>query len=59
MTLKTIASRVGNGILDAGTAMHNASLDSDIDKIDEEIAALHAQLARLEERRSELEDRKI
>lgn len=59
MSLKTAASRFGNAVLDAGTVMHNASINSQIEEIDEEISTLHAQLARLEERRSELEGRKI
>lgn len=59
MTLKTVASRIGNGILDATAVMHNASIDSEIEKIDEEIAALHAQLTRLEEDRTDLVNSKI
>lgn len=59
MTVKTVASRFGNAILDAGTAMHNANLDTQITEKDEAIAAMQKQLARLEEERSDLASRKI
>jgi hypothetical protein len=59
MTFKTLASTVGNGILDAGAAIHNASVQNQITEIDSEMDALRAQLTRLEETRSDLVDRKI
>jgi hypothetical protein len=59
MSLKTAASRVGNALLDATTAMHNASIDSKINDLDEQAAALRMQLARIEEERSALEAGKI
>lgn len=59
MNLKTTASRIGNGILDASAAIHNASLQNQIDEIDEQAAALRKQLVHLEEERTNLVERKI
>lgn len=54
MSFKTFACALGNGILEAGQVMHNAQIDSQIEEIDEEMAALRAQLTRLEQERNEL-----
>jgi hypothetical protein len=52
MRIKTVASRVGNAILDLADDMHNSAVRSEIDQIDKEQAALREQLTRLEEERS-------
>lgn len=54
MSFSTALKTVGRGILDAGAAIHNAQVDSQITQIDEEASALRAQLARIEEERTEL-----
>jgi prefoldin subunit 5 len=54
MSFKTFACAVGNGILEAGEAMRIAQIESEIEQIDEEMAALRAQLTRLEQERDEL-----
>jgi hypothetical protein len=57
--VKSVASRIGNGILDAGTAMHNANLDNQINDLDEQAAALRKQLATIETEKTDLKDQKI
>jgi phage shock protein A len=57
--IKSAAKNVGNGVLAFGAACHNASVQNQINEIDEQADALRAQLTRLEENRSELVDRKI
>lgn len=52
MTFKTAAKNFGNGLLTATTAIHNSSLQTQINELDE-------QIAELQERRNELADRKI
>lgn len=57
--IKTAASRVGNGILDATTAVHNANLDKQITDLDDQAAALRQQLVSIEDQKSDLKARKI
>jgi septal ring factor EnvC (AmiA/AmiB activator) len=58
MSFKSAMFAIGNGILEAGAIAHNAQIQSQIDEIDEEMAALRAQLTRLEQDRTELEQSK-
>lgn len=57
--IKSAATRIGHGLLDATTAIHNASLQNQINEIDSESDALRKQLTRLEEDRTKLVERKI
>lgn len=59
MTVKTAAKSFGNGILNAATAVHNATIDNQITQIDSEMDALRSQMARLEESRTKLTSQKI
>ena len=52
--IKSGASRIGNAVLDASTAMYNADLQSKINDLDEQAAALRQQLVSIEEQKSEL-----
>lgn len=58
MTVKSAAKSVGNGILTGLSAVHNASIQSQINEIDDEIEPLEKQLKDLKERRAALEARK-
>lgn len=57
--IKSGASRIGNGILDVTTAIHNSDLQSKIDDLDEQAAALRQQLVSIEDQKTELKDRMI
>lgn len=48
MTIKTAMSTVGNGLLTATAVIHNASISSQIDEIDEQIKQLQEKKAELE-----------
>lgn len=59
MTFKSAAKSLGNGLLSATTAIHNASIQNQITEIDSEMDALTKQLTRLEENRTKLDAQKI
>lgn len=52
MTFKSALSNVGNGLLTATAAIHNSSIQLELDEVNTEIA-------RLQERKAELERRLI
>jgi flagellar capping protein FliD len=58
MTLKTTAKTIGSGLLDGLAAVHNASIQREINEIDERIKAMQDQLVQLNEERKELESRR-
>lgn len=55
--IKSAASTAGNGLLDAACFMHDASLQNQINDLDEQAAALRKQLATIEEEKSSLKAR--
>lgn len=59
MTIKSAASRIGHGIINASTAVHNANLDNQINDLDSQAAALRKQLATIENEKTDLNGRKI
>lgn len=59
MTLKSAASRVGNGFVDVMSAVHDASIRSQITEIDSQTEALVRQLADLHEKKTKLESELI
>lgn len=48
MTFKTAMSNVGHGLLTATAVIHNSTLTTQIDEIDEEIKQLQEKKAELE-----------
>jgi prefoldin subunit 5 len=59
MTMKTAASKVGNGLLTATKAVHNSAIQGQIDEIDTEMDELQNRINELKDRRSDLEERKF
>ena len=57
--IKSGACHFGNAVLDVTTAMHNVSLQNQIDDLDEQAAALRQQLVSIEEQKSELKAKMI
>lgn len=57
--IKSAASTVGHGIVNASTAMHNGNLQNQIDDLDTQAAALRKQLATIEDEKTDLNRRKI
>lgn len=50
MTFKSAMSSIGNGALSAATAIHNSSVQTEIDTLDEQITELVEQRVKLEKR---------
>lgn len=57
--IKSAASTVGHGLLDATTAVHNATIQNRIDEIDKEMAMLRNQMVELEENKTKLKSQMI
>jgi dynactin complex subunit len=56
MTLKTTASRIGNGILDGLSAIHDISVQNQIDELDTQLEALTKQMTDLQSKKTGLQD---
>lgn len=57
--IKSGACRLGNAVVDASTAVHNANLQNQINDLDEQAAAMRQQLVSIEEQKTELKAKKI
>ncbi|MEO7397371.1 MAG: hypothetical protein ABIW84_02295 [Ilumatobacteraceae bacterium] len=57
--IKSAASTVGHGIVNASTAIHNANLQTQLDELDTQASALRKQLATIEDEKTDLKARKI
>lgn len=56
MTIKSTAATIGNGILDGLSAIHDASLRSQIEELDEQLEALTKQMTDIRAKKTKLED---
>jgi hypothetical protein len=56
MTFKSTASSIGNGILDGLSAIHDASIRSQIEDLDEQLEALTKQMTDIRSKKTKLED---
>lgn len=56
MTIKSAMSNVGNGILEGISAIHNASIETEIKDIDAQLTALTQQITDLQEKKTKLKD---
>lgn len=59
MTIKTAAKSVGNGLLNGINAIHNDSIHSQIEELDEQLEALSAQIADLQQKKTKLKDQLV
>lgn len=59
MTFKTVASRVGNAVVDTATVLHNSGLSTRISEIDTEIETLQNRLDVLNDERNRVAAAKI
>lgn len=57
--IKSAASTVGNGLIDITSAVHNGSLQTQINDLDEQASALRMQLVSIEEQKTNLKARMI
>ncbi len=57
--IKSVASTIGHGLVDATAAVHNANLQNQINDLDEQASALRKQLATIEDEKTDLKGRKI
>jgi hypothetical protein len=55
MTFKTTASRIGNGLLDGLSAIHDATIQHEIDQLDTELDMLRKQMTEVQKKKDELE----
>lgn len=56
MTFKSAMSNVGNGLLDGLSAIHNVSIQNQIDELDSQLEALTKQMTDLQSKKTELQD---
>jgi septal ring factor EnvC (AmiA/AmiB activator) len=56
MTFKSALSATGNGILDGLSAIHDASIRSQIKELDEQLEALTKQMTDIRAKKTKLED---
>lgn len=55
MKIKTAASRLGNGLLDGLSAIHDASIRSQIEELDEQLETLRKQMVDVQSKKDKLE----